>query len=109
MCERNPPRWRCEHASARQDFDFSHTIRVKFRRTFTALIDGRRNQGPITSLVGVSFYDSPLVRPVFPHCAACPEDLEGRSPPAAVNDQKILAICEEEDDEEEDWKSTIHD
>lgn len=36
------------------------------------------------------FICSPLVRPVFPHCAPRPEDLEGRLLSATVNDRKIL-------------------
>lgn len=36
------------------------------------------------------FICSPLVRPVFPHCAPRPEDLEGRLLSATVNDRKML-------------------
>jgi len=51
----------------------------------------------IISLVQVSFYDLPLVRPVFPNSRAIRgRAVHGVCRPTTVNDQKIRAIVEEE-------------
>jgi len=77
--------WRCT-------YDLLDTFEVSKRE-----LGRETTEHIIISLVQVSFYDLPLVRPVFPDSRA----IRGRAVhavrrPTTVNDQKIRAIVEEE-------------